>query len=73
MCWDIVQIIIGGVLIGELVFCILMSKSAPDYTWYLCRPFGIPFPMGIGAIIRLVCAVLGAILLYRGIVGLIWG
>lgn len=71
MTWSIIQIVIGAILIGELIFCIAASKSAPDYTWYLCRPFGIPFTMGVGAIVRLVCAITGSILLYRGIVGLL--
>lgn len=71
MSWSIFQIVVGAVLLGELIFCIAVSKSAPDYTWYLCRPFGIPFTMGVGAILRLVCAIAGGILLYRGIVSLI--
>ncbi len=71
MTWCIIQICIGAILLLELILCIKNSKAAPDFTWYLCRPFGIPFSMGIGAIIRLVCAVLGGILLYRGIVGLL--
>lgn len=70
MTSNVIQIILGSILLGELVFCIIMSKSAPDYTWYLCRPFGIPFTMGVGAIVRLVCAVGGGIFLYRGMVGL---
>lgn len=71
MFWCIFQIVIGVVLIGELIYCIMRSKSGPDYSWYLCRPFGIPFPMGIGTILRLVCAMAGGILIYRGIVSLI--
>ncbi len=72
MTWLIVQIVLGTLLLGELIFCICMSKSACDYTYYICRPFGIPFPMGLGAILRLGCAVVGAILLYRGIVGMLY-
>lgn len=71
MTINIIQIIVGSILLIELICCIIMSKSASDYTYYLCRPFGIPFSMGVGAIARLVCAVTGGILLYRGIVGLI--
>lgn len=71
MILSIVKIIIGAVLLIELVACIFISKAASDYTYFLCRPFGIPFPMGIGAIIRLVCAVLSGALLYSGIMGLL--
>lgn len=67
----IVQIVVGSILLIELILCIIRSKSASDYTYYLCRPFCIPFPMGIGVIIRLVCAVIGAILLYRGVMDLL--
>lgn len=67
----IIQICVGAILLLELILCIRNSKTEPDFTWFLCRPFGILFPMRIGAIIRLVCAVLGGILLYMGIVGLI--
>lgn len=67
----IFQIILGAILLLELVSCIINSSSASDYTYYLCRPFGIPFSMGIGAIIRLICAILCGILLYRGIIGLL--
>lgn len=70
MLWNLFQILVGLVLLGELIYCILKSKTGPDYSYYICRPFGIPFPMGIGAIIRLLCAIAGAIFLYRGLVGL---
>lgn len=68
----IIQTCIGAILLLELILCIKNSKAEPDFTWFLCRPFGILFPMRIGAIIRLVCAVLGSILLYRGIVGVLY-
>ena len=71
MWLNIIQIIVGVILLAELLFVIFSAKSAPDYTYYLCRPFGIPFNMFIGALVRLGCAVLGGILLYRGIVGLL--
>lgn len=71
MTINIILIVIGTILLGELIMCIMMSKAASDYTYYMCRPFGIPFSMGIGSIVRLVCAVLGSMLLYRGIIGLI--
>lgn len=71
MTLDIIYVITGSILIIELVYCICRSKASSDYTWYLCRPFGIPFSMGVGAIIRLVCAVLGGIFLYKGIIGLL--
>lgn len=71
MTMAIFQIVAGSILLIELIICIIGSKSASDYTYYLCRPFNIPVPMGIGAIIRLVCAVLGAILLYRGVIDLL--
>ena len=70
MTWNIVQIIIGVILLGELILCIINSKIASDYTYYLCRPFCLPLGMAIGSIVRLVCAVLGGILLYRGIIGM---
>lgn len=68
----IIQIGIGAILLLELILCIRNSKTEPDFTWFLCRPFGILLPMRIGAIIRLVCAVLGSILLYRGIIGVLY-
>lgn len=71
MTYNIIQIVLGSVLLIELIYCIVMSKSSSDYTYYLCRPFGITFPMGVGAIIRLAFALAAGILVYRGIVGLI--
>lgn len=67
----IIQICVGAILLLELILCIRNSKTETDFTWFLCRPFGILLPMRIGAIVRLLCAVLGGILLYRGIVGLL--
>lgn len=69
MTLNIIQIAIEIILLCELIFCIVNCKVASDYTYYICRPFGISMGMGLGFILRLACATIGGILLYRGIIG----
>lgn len=71
MAENIIQIVLGSILMIELIYCIVRSKIAAEYIWYICRPFGIPFSMGVGAIVRLFYAEAAGILFYRGIIGLI--
>lgn len=59
---------LGSIVVLELVIRIIQStKQAPDILWYLCRPFGIPMPMWVACIVRMVLIAVGAVLLYKGI------
>lgn len=67
----IVQLIIGLLLLPEVCGRIFGWTYPTDFTYRICRPFWIPFPMYIGVIISFVETVFGAVLTYRGIVELI--
>ncbi len=67
----IVQLVIGLLLLAEVCGRIFGWTYPTDFTYRICRPFWIPFPMYIGVIISFVETVFGAVLTYRGIVELI--
>lgn len=65
---NMIFIIFGNLVVLELVVRIIQSKKcAPDILWYLCRPFGIPMPMWVACIVRIVLVAVGAIALYQGV------
>lgn len=65
---NMIFIIFGNLVVLELVVRIIQStKCAPDILWYLCRPFGIPMPMWVACIVRIVLVAVGAIALYQGV------
>lgn len=59
--------ILGAIIAIELIFCIINTCSGADLMYYVCRPFGIPFPMMIGLLIRIGLIVLAVILIRDGI------
>lgn len=60
--------LLGGVIILiELIFSLCNSRTASDFTYYLCRPFGVPFSMFLGTIVRIILIVAGTIGLWTGI------
>ena len=67
----IVQLVIGLLLLAEVCGRIFGWTYPTDFTYKICRPFWIPFPMYIGVIFSFVETVFGAVLTYRGIVELI--
>jgi tryptophan-rich sensory protein len=67
----IVQLVIGLLLLAEVCGRIFGWTYPTDFTYRICRPFWIPFPMYIGVIISFAETVFGAVLTYRGIVELI--
>ena len=71
MTTAIIQTVIGLLLLAEVCGRIFGWTYPTDFTYRICRPFWIPFPMMIGVIITFVETVLGAILTYRGIMEII--
>lgn len=60
------QFIVGPLLLAEVSGRIFGWTYLTDYTYRICRPFWIPFPMIIGVTITFVETIVGAILTYRG-------
>lgn len=67
MTWAIGMIVFGVLVFAELIFVLANSRVAPDFNYYLCRPFFLPFSMFVGSIIRIALIVAGSISLYKGI------
>lgn len=63
----IIQIVIGLLLLAEVCVRIFGWTHPTDFTYRICRPFWIPFPMMTGVIITFVETIAGAVLTYRGI------
>lgn len=63
----IVQLVIGLLLLAEVCGRIFGWTYPTDFTYRICRPFGIPFSMMIGVIITFAETVTGAVFAYRGI------
>lgn len=71
MVCTIIQLIFGVILLTEVILRVVIGwKYVTDFTSTIGRPFGINFPMHLGVIITVIQIILGAILFYRGIVGL---
>ena len=67
----IIQLVIGLLLLAEVCGRIFGWTYPTDFTYRICRPFWIPFPMIIGVIITFSETVFGSVLTYRGIIELI--
>lgn len=54
--WQILMTILAVPCILEIVILliVLFKGGASDFTYYICRPFGIPMPMVYGFLLRLV-------------------
>lgn len=68
---NILSIICGSFIAIELIYSLVMCHQLHLYTLYLSKPFGIPFNMGFGFIVRFVLTAAGTILLYQGIIGVV--
>jgi hypothetical protein len=71
MTWTIIQILIGFLLLFEVGWRLFLWTYPTDFTYRICRPFGIPFSMKIGVIITFAETLLGVVLAYRGIMEII--
>lgn|GEM_PF-5803675 len=64
----IVLFIVGIILILEFVGALIYAgKSASGLTYVICRPFGIPFSMFFGFIIRILLIALAVFCLVKSI------
>lgn len=71
MSITILLLVIGIILLLEVGYRLLRWKYPSDFTYRICRPFGIPFSMKIGVMVTIVEIALGVVLSYRGIAGLL--
>lgn len=64
----IVMFIVGIVLVLEFIAALFYAgKSASGLTYVICRPFGIPFSMFLGFIIRILLIALAVFCLVKSI------
>lgn len=70
MTLAIIQLVIGLLLLAEVCGRIFGWTYPTDFTYRICRPFWIPFPMIVGVAITFVEIIVGTILAYRGLIGL---
>ena len=64
----IVMFIVGIVLVLEFIAALIYAgKSASGLTYVICRPFGIPFSMLLGFIIRVALIVIAVFCLEKSI------
>lgn len=68
---NIIQLIAGLLLLLEVCGRIFGWTYPTEFTYRICRPFRIPFPMMVGVSITFAEIVIGAVLTYRGCVELI--
>lgn len=52
-------IIYGIAVVVESIVAFTKSVTAADIMWYICRVFGIPFPLKIALIIRALLLITG--------------
>ena len=67
----IVLIIVGLLLLVEVSVRVFGWKYPTEFTYRICRPFWTSCSMRIGLLITMAEIIIGAILLYQGIMGLI--
>lgn len=67
MICHIIYLVLGVIILIELIYSLFKSGRASDFMYYLCRPFGIPFSMLVGAIIRIILIAACAILLWNSV------
>ena len=67
----IVLIIVGLLLLVEVSVRVFGWKYPTEFTYRICRPFWMSCSMRVGLLITMVEIIVGAILLYQGIMGLI--
>ena len=66
----IVLIIVGLLLFVEVSVRVFGWKYPTEFTYRICRPFWMSCSMRIGLLVTMVEIIVGAILLYQGIMGL---
>ena len=71
MIASIFQIIVGLLLLVEVSVRVFGWKYPTEFTYRICRPFWMSCSMRIGLLITMAEIIVGAILLYQGIMGLI--
>ena len=67
----ILSIIVGLLLLVEVSVRVFGWKYPTEFTYRICRPFWMSCSMRVGLLITMVEIIVGAILLYQGIMGLI--
>lgn len=63
MIKTIFLLVLGIFILFEVSYRLLEWKYSSDFTYRICRPFGIPFSMKTGVIISIVEIGLGVVLL----------
>lgn len=71
MTTTILSIIVGLLLLVEVSVRVFGWKYPTEFTYRICRPFWMSCSMRVGLLITMVEIIVGAILLYQGIMGLI--
>lgn len=65
----IVLIIVGLLLLVEVSVRVFGWKYPTEFTYRICRPFWMSCSMRIGLLVTMVEIIIGAILIYKGFVG----
>ena len=60
-------IIIGLIIAVELIYCIATWNAVSDFTYFICRPFGIEMSMFAGFITRVILIAIGGVAIYYGV------
>ncbi len=71
MTTTILSIIVGLLLLVEVSVRVFGWKYPTEFTYRICRPFWMSCSMRIGLLVTMAEIIIGAILLYQGIMGLI--
>ena len=71
MATKILSIIVGLLLLVEVSVRVFGWKYPTEFTYRICRPFWMSCSMRIGLLVTMAEIIIGAILLYQGIMGLI--
>ena len=60
-------LIVGIVIAAELIYRIATWNVVSDFTYFICRPFGIEMSMFAGFITRVILIALGGAAVYYGV------
>jgi hypothetical protein len=71
MVLDIILICFGLIVVIQLIYYLLRSHNATDFTYYLCRPLFFTLTMFWGTIVWIICIILATWCLDYGISDLI--
>ena len=70
MVTTIISFIVGLLLLVEVSVRVFGWKYPTEFTYRICRPFWMSCSMRIGLLVTMVEIIIGAILIYKGFVGL---